>query len=78
MKLLGVLVVARVCCIAKVAPSSHQLFVASESTKFKPEAVAHEQSKGTTKDLRVYKFRRLHGGCVCNSYNTSMRFVSDL
>ena len=26
---------------------------------YKPEAVAHEHSEGTTKNLRVYKFHRL-------------------
>ena len=30
----------------------------------KARAVVREQSKGTTKGLRVYKLRRYHGTCV--------------
>ena len=30
----------------------------------RPKAVAHKHSEGTTKSLRIYKLRRLHGACV--------------
>ena len=30
----------------------------------RPEAVVHERSEGATKGLKIYKFCRLHCGCI--------------